>query len=154
MATDLRVLIVENSENDAVLVADCLSQAGYSLDWQRVDSAQAFAAALAGSAPWDLILSDYAMPGFSGLSALEIYKRSGLDVPFLLISGSIGEERAVEAMRSGVHDYIMKDRMQRLIPAVQRELREAANRKNGRSTVDENRRLNSELVELNKALRE
>src|SRR5580693_815108 len=105
-------------------------------------------------APWDLIISDYSMPGFSGLAALKMYQQSGLDIPFILISGSIGEERAVEAMHSGVHDYIMKDRMQRLAPAVDRELREAANRKARRDAVNENQRLNSELLDVNKMLHE
>ena len=154
MATALKVLIVENSENDALLMVDCLSQAGYAPDWQQVETAPQLTAALGSAAPWDVIVSDYSMPGFSGLEALAIYKRSGLDIPFLLVSGSIGEERAVEAMRSGVHDYIMKDRMQRLGPAVDRELREAANRRERRKTMLENQRLNTQLLQLNDELRE
>jgi signal transduction histidine kinase len=154
VANPLKVLIVENSEDDAILIADCLDQAGYQADWQRVESARALTTALEPPVPWDLILSDYSMPGFSGLAALKIYQQSGLDIPFILISGSIGEERAVEAMHSGVHDYIMKDRMRRLAPAVDRELREAANRKAKRSAVDENQRLNAELLEVNAMLRE
>jgi len=154
VASPLKVLIVENSEDDAMLIADCLNEAGYDADWRRVETAQALVAALEPPVPWDLILSDYAMPGFSGLAALKIYQQSGLDIPFILISGSIGEERAVEAMHSGVHDYIMKDRMRRLAPAVDRELREAANREAKRTAVDENQRLNSELLEVNAMLRE
>ena len=145
MATPLRVLIIENSENDALLIADCLSHAGYILDWRQVETSAQMAEALAPPKVWDLILSDYSMPEFSGLRALALYKQSGLDIPFLLISGSIGEERAVEAMRSGAHDYIMKDRMQRLGPAVDRELREAANRRERRQALNENQRLNDEL---------
>lgn len=147
MATPLKVLIVENSENDALLIADCLSQAGYQVDWRQVETAPQLTAALDSGEPWDLVVSDYSMPGFSGLRALEIYKCTGLDIPFILVSGSVGEERAVEAMRSGVHDYIMKDRMQRLGPAVDRELREAANRRERRRAMDENQRLNTELLE-------
>ncbi len=154
MASALRVLIVENSEDDAMLIADYLSHAGHEADFTRVETAQALTSALIPPAPWDLILSDYAMPGFSGLRALEIYKLSGLDIPFILISGSIGEEKAVEAMRAGVHDYIMKDKMQRLAPAVDRELGQAVNRKARRAAVHENLRLNSELLELNEMLRE
>ena len=142
--TPLKVLIVENSENDAILMVDCLAQAGYDPAWTRVETAAAFVSSLAPPAEWDIILCDYSMPGFGGQRALKLYQQSGLDIPFILISGSIGEERAVEAMHSGVHDYIMKDRMQRLAPAVDRELREAANRKARRTAVDENQRLNSE----------
>jgi signal transduction histidine kinase len=152
VTTPLKVLIVENSENDAILIADCLTRAGYRTEWERVETAPGLASALVSAAPWDLILSDYSMPGFSGLAALQIYQQSGLDIPFILISGSIGEERAVEAMHSGVHDYIMKDRMRRLAPAVDRELREAANRKARRTAVNENQRLNAELLELNEML--
>ena len=154
MAIPLKVLIVENCENDALLIADCLSQAGYDVDWKRVETAQALALALVPPVQWDLILSDYSIPGFGGLAALRFYQQSGLDVPFILISGSIGEERAVEAMHSGVHDYIMKDRMRRLAPAVDRELREYANRKAKRAAVDEIHRLNAELLAVNKELRE
>lgn len=147
MATPLRVLIVENSENDVLLIADCLSESGYQVDWQMVETAPQLTATLASGQPWDVVLSDYTMPGFSGLDALAIFKRSGLDIPFLLVSGSIGEERAVEAMRSGVDDYIMKDRMQRLGPAVERELRESANGRERRRAMDENGRLAEELRE-------
>ncbi len=154
VAIPLKVLIVENSENDAILIIDNLHQAGYETNWHRVETASALASALVAPAPWDLILSDYSMPGFSGLAALKIYQASGLDVPFILISGSIGEERAVEAMHSGVHDYIMKDQMQRLAPAIDRELREASNRKARHTAVNENQRLNSELIQLNETLRE
>lgn len=153
MATPLKVLIIENAEDDALLMVDHLSQAGYQVQWLRVETSAALQSALAPPVPWHLILSDYSMPGFSGLAAAEIYKRSGLDIPFILISGSIGEERAVEAMRCGVHDYIMKDRMKRLPPAVDRELREAANRQQRRFAVEENRKLTAELAAANEALR-
>ena len=154
MPTPLKVLIVENSENDALLIADCLGDAGYAVNWDRVETARELSHALAGTDTWDLILSDYTMPGFGGLEALKIYQASGLDIPFILVSGSIGEERAIEAMHAGVHDYIMKDHTQRLGPAIDRELREAANRRDRRVTADENLRLNSVLLELNEALRD
>ncbi len=153
MATPLKVLIIENAEDDAFLMVDHLSQAGYQVQWKRVETPAALRAALTPPAPWHLILSDYSMPGFSGLAAAEIYKRSGLDIPFILISGSIGEERAVDAMRAGVHDYIMKDRMKRLPPAVDRELREAANRQQRRLAVAENHKLTADLATANEALR-
>jgi signal transduction histidine kinase len=154
MPTPLNVLIVEDCDDDAVLIVDCLAQSGYHLYWERAQSAEQLAAALALPHEWDLILSDYAMPGFGGVAALEICKGTGRDIPFILISGSIGEEKAVEAMRSGAHDYIMKDRMQRLGPAVDRELREAALRKERSTAVHENVRLGSELVAANAALKE
>src|ERR1700722_19289952 len=154
MPIPLRVLIVENCDDDAVLMVDCLAKSGYDLCWERAQSAEELAAALAPPHEWDLILSDYAMPGFGGMAALEICQSTGRDIPFILISGSVGEERAVEAMRCGAHDYIMKDRMQRLGPAVERELREAALRKERRTAVDENVRLGSELVVANAALTE
>src|SRR5262249_40133191 len=113
---ELKVLIAENVEDDALLMLRYLGQAGYDPAWKRVQTAPDFTAALAGE-PWELILCDYNMPGFSGLDALELYHGSGLDIPFFIVSGSIGEEKTVEAMRSGAHDYIMKNRMQRLGPA-------------------------------------
>jgi signal transduction histidine kinase len=153
MATPLKVLIVEDSEDDALLITDCLRQAGYDPDWRGIETADQLGAALASPEPWELILSDYSMPGFSGLEALRLYRNSGRDIPFILVSGSVGEERAVEAMRAGVQDYIMKDHLQRLGPAVDRELREAASRKERSMTFHENRRLNTELYELHQSMR-
>src|SRR5439155_27384114 len=75
--------------------------------------------------PWDVVISDYAMPGFSGLDALRMVHERGLDVPFILVSGQIGEDMAVAAMKAGAHDYLMKDKRARLVPGVERELREA-----------------------------
>src|SRR5437667_310824 len=131
MAQPIHVLIIENSEDDAILVAEQLRRSGYDPNWKMVDNAADLTEALATDS-WDLFLCDYSMPGFSGMKALEIYKTFGLDIPFFLVSGLIGEERAVEAMRAGAHDCIMKDRLSRLGPAVERELREAANRRERR----------------------
>ncbi|MBN1148523.1 MAG: PAS domain S-box protein [Anaerolineales bacterium] len=119
----LRVLIVEDSEDDAYLLLRLLRKSGYEPTHRRVDTAEAMQAALEEQ-EWDIILSDYNMPGFDGLSALRLYKQSGLDIPFILVSGMIGEEAAVEAMRTGAHDYLMKDNLTRLAPAIQRELQE------------------------------
>ena len=82
-----------------------------------------------GRATWDIIISDYNMPHFSGLAATELYQEKGLDIPFIIVSGTIGEEAAVAAMVSGAHDYVMKNNLPRLVPAIQRELREAESRK-------------------------
>jgi len=90
--------------------------------------------------PWDLVISDYTMPGFSGLAALELFKQTGIDIPFLMISGSIGEETAVGAMKAGAHDYLMKDNLRRLLPSVEREFREAALRRERRRVEEENQR--------------
>jgi signal transduction histidine kinase len=122
----LRVLLVEDSEDDAALVIRELRRGGFAPDWKRVDDAAALAAAL--DEPWDLILCDFAIPGFGGMQAFEVVRARGLDIPFILVSGTVGEEAAVEAMRAGIHDFVLKDRLPRLIPAINRELGEAVHR--------------------------
>jgi HD-GYP domain-containing protein (c-di-GMP phosphodiesterase class II) len=136
MGTPVRVLIIEDSEDDSLLVVRRMRQGDYDPDWLRVETAEAMTAAL-HEETWDLVLCDYKLPKFDGLTALEIFKDSGLDIPFILVSGDIGEEIAVEAMRAGAHDYIMKGNLARLIPAVERELREAASRKEKRNADQE-----------------
>jgi len=128
VSTPLKLLLVEDSEDDAFFLQRHLAQAGFSLDLQRVDSAGEFAKVLL-EGPWDLIISDYQMPGFSGFQALEILRKSELDIPFILVSGAIGEQLAVEAMRNGARDFLLKDNLARLVPAIQRELVEFAERK-------------------------
>jgi DNA-binding NtrC family response regulator len=120
----LRVLLVEDSEADALLLLRALQRAGFDPEHLRVDSAREMDQALQDK-EWDLILADHAMPQFSAPEALEILKQRGLDLPFIIVSGHIEEETAVRAMMAGAHDYIMKDRLARLAPAVERELREA-----------------------------
>jgi len=124
MGTPLRVLIVEDSEEDTLLIVRELKRGGFDPIHERVETAESMKAALSTKA-WDLILADYSMPHFSGLEALKLFKASGLDLPFIIVSGSIGEDVAVEAMKSGAHDYLMKSNLTRLIPAIQQELREA-----------------------------
>ncbi|MCM2278636.1 MAG: hybrid sensor histidine kinase/response regulator [Oligoflexia bacterium] len=131
MEQALRVLLVEDSEDDALLVARQIRKGGYELITWRVDSASGVRAAI-GDQEWDVVVADYSMPGFNGLEALEILKESGLDVPFILISGTIGEETAVQAMKAGASDYLMKDNLMRLVPAIERELREAFMRRSKR----------------------
>ncbi len=128
MADSLRVLLVEDSEDDAALVVRALSKGGFAPSCERVDTAAAMEACLAKQ-EWDLILSDYSMPQFNGMAALELMRAKGLDLPFILISGAVGEETAVEIMRAGACDYVMKDKLSRLAPAVIRGLREAGNKK-------------------------
>ena len=120
----LRLLLVEDSENDALLVVEHLRQGGYDPDYTRVDNAISLAEAL-DSHDWDLVIADYTMPGFSGTAALTIVRDRGFEMPFIFVSGTIGEEIAVEAMKNGADDYIIKNNLSRLIPAINRELRDA-----------------------------
>ncbi len=140
----LRVLLVEDSEPDAILLARALERGGFDTKSQRVDTPSELDLALRTS-PWDLILCDHAMPGFSAPEALELVKRRGLDVPFIIVSGYIEEQTAVAAMKAGAHDYVMKDRLARLVPAVQRELRDAEVRRARRESEAELRRAHEEL---------
>ena len=135
MGNPLRVLIVEDSEDDALLLLRELKQGGYEPLHERVESAAAVRAALQAR-EWDIILCDYHLQGFNGLEALDIMKESEIDIPFIIVSGMMGEEMAVEAMKSGAHDYIMKNARQRLVPAIDRELREAAMRHERRRTEE------------------
>ncbi len=124
MSRPLRVLIVEDSENDTLLMLRELRRGGYDPVFERVDTAGAMKAAFEQQ-EWDVVLADYSMPHFSGLAALELYNEKGLDLPFIIVSGVIGEETAVAAMKGGAHDYLMKDKLARLVPAIERELRDA-----------------------------
>src|SRR4051812_15842950 len=131
MSAGLKVLVVEDSEHDAELLLHELGKAGYKPSARRVDNAVDMEAALV-QGNWDLIISDYVLPQFSGLEALKIIQRKGLDIPFIIVSGKIGEEVAVEALKAGANDYLLKDRLTRLGPAIERELREAAARRQRR----------------------
>jgi len=126
--TNLRVLIVDDSADDAALILRELRKSGYEPVSERVETASAMRAALKDK-PWDIILSDYVMPGFGGMDALLIAKESGLDLPIVLMSGKVGEDTAVLAMKAGATDFVMKDRMGRLGSVMQRELNDAATRR-------------------------
>ncbi|MCC7357843.1 MAG: GAF domain-containing protein [Anaerolineales bacterium] len=136
-APRLRVLVIEDQPDDAELVVRELRRAGYTLDWQRVDTPEAFEAAL--DPALDIILSDFALPRFNGMEALRRLQARGLDIPFILISGTIGEDLAVETMRLGATDYLIKDRLSRLASAVQAAI--------------EGRRLRRQAAEAEQALR-
>src|SRR2546425_1599911 len=123
----IRVLIIEDSEFDARILVSTLRQAGYDPTFQRVDTASAMKEAL-GTRTWEVVLSDYNMPEFSAPAALKILQDSGLDLPFIIISGGIGEDVAAAARKAGAHDYLMKGTVAGWAPAVERELREAATR--------------------------
>lgn len=131
----LRLLIVEDSEDDTLLLMRELRKGGFEPDYQRVDTAAAMMEALAGQS-WDLIISDNAMPQFDAMSALEIAKESDPDLPFIIVSGRIGEAVAVAAMRAGASDYIMKANLNRLCPAIERELQDAEVRRERRSAEE------------------
>ena len=122
MSKSLRVLLLEDSALDAEVVIRELRRAGFVPEWTRVETKVDFLAAL-DTTP-DLILSDYALPHFDGLRAVKLLRERGLDIPFILISGTLGEEAAAEAMKQGASDYLLKDRLTRLGPAVERALEE------------------------------
>jgi PAS domain S-box-containing protein len=128
MDTPLRVLVVEDSEEDCLLLKNELTRGGYAVTYRRVETADGMIAAFAEE-NWDLVISDHRMPQFSSLAALKLCKERAPNLPFIVVSGSIGEELAVSAMKAGAHDYIMKDNFARLVPAVERELREAESRR-------------------------
>ncbi|GGB91369.1 hypothetical protein GCM10011352_16770 [Marinobacterium zhoushanense] len=121
----LRALIIEDEPDDAALLLRELRKCGYDVDAVKVDTAEALERALLGSQNWQIVFSDYTMPSFNGMAALDLVRRYDKDVPFIFVSGTIGEELAVSAVRSGAQDYILKDNLKRLSAAVPRELREA-----------------------------
>ena len=136
MAKHLRVLIVEDSEDDALLVIRELKRGGYETTFKRVETVEGMTAALEKQV-WDIIIADYRLPHFSAPEALGLFHQSDLDLPFIVISGTIGEETAVATMRAGAHDYLMKDNLARLVPAIERELREAGVRKERKRAEEE-----------------
>lgn len=127
MSELINLLMVEDSEHDAILLAYELRKADFELNLQRVQTAQEMQAALAAK-NWDAVISDYNLPAFSAPKALEILRRSGKDLPFIVVSGTIGEQTAVEIMRSGAHDYLMKENLNRLAEVLRREIRDARGR--------------------------
>jgi len=118
----LRVMLVGDSEDDAQLLMHELKRGGYDPTYERVETLEAMAQALERQAS-EIVLADYPMPAFSGLAALELFKERGLDLPFIIVSGSMGEEAATELVKAGAHDFIMKGNLKRLNVAVERELK-------------------------------
>lgn len=127
----LRVLFVEDREDDALLVMRELRRGGYDLDWRRVETPEALTEAIQGRA-WDLVISDWSMPRFNGLEAFRVVQALSVDLPFLIVSGTIGEDIAIEALKAGVHDFMTKGVLTRLLPAIERELRDAEVRREAR----------------------
>ena len=138
MPRPLNVLIIDDSAPDALLILRELQRGRYSPTWERVSCAEEMGSALEQRA-WDLVLSDYVLARFSAPEAFRLLQERGLDLPFIVVAGSVGEEAAVEALRAGIHDYVVKDNLSRLVVTVERELREASAR-------SERRRLQEQLL--------
>ena len=133
MRKQLRALIVEDSERDTELLVLELRRGGYEVSFARVQTAESMQASL--QEDWDVVLSDYTMPRFSALAALEVLRQTGRDIPFIIVSGTIGEEAAVEGLKAGAHDFVAKDRLARLSHAIEREVREAHIRRERRDAT-------------------
>ncbi len=151
MGTPLRVLMVEDSNSDAELLLLELQAGGYEPVFQRVDTPEGMRAALEKQS-WDIIISDYVMPRFDGLAALKLAQDKGCDLPFIIVSGKIGEDVAVVAMKAGAHDYIVKGNWARLAPAVRRELREAEVRQERREAGEALCKAHQDLQKANAEL--
>src|SRR5689334_15696334 len=120
MPRPLRLLLIEDSDFDAELLLAMLSRGGYEVTQTRVETAGQLRKAL-DDQTWDIVIADYNLPQFDALTALDIVKASGKDMPFIIVSGGIGESTAVAAMKAGAHDYLMKGNLARLVPVVERE---------------------------------
>src|SRR5271169_3383036 len=140
MAVPLRVLMVEDSEDDAALLARVLRRGGYDVTLERVDSPAAMGAAIERE-KWDLVICDFSMPHFSGMDALKLLRAKDSEIPFIFVSGTIGEETAVAALKLGAQDYVMKGNLKRLLPSIERELHEVERQK-------ERHRLEQEVQQL------
>ena len=151
MGALLRVLIVEDLDADAQLMLRELRHHGYDIDYQRVETRPAMQQALARQA-WDIILSDYSLPHFHAMQALATLKESGLDIPFLVISGTIDEDTAVTALKAGAHDFLVKGRLARLVPAIEREMKDAEIRRSHRQAEAERINLIASLEIVNAEL--
>ncbi|MFA8342462.1 MAG: PAS domain S-box protein [Rhodothermaceae bacterium] len=150
MPNELKILFIEDNTDDVLLISRKLKKEGFSFTHIVVNSIEELRSAFENHR-LDLIISDYSLPEFNGLDALRIYKEFNLDIPFILVSGTIGEELAVKAMKEGIHDYLMKDRLERLAPAVEREIREYRIREKNRNAevaLRESERRYRELVEM------
>ena len=147
MKKPLRLLILEDSENDALLLVREVERGGYDPQWERMDTAAQLADALTHK-EWDIILCDYSMPQFDALKALEIVREKGLDIPLIIVSGTIGEDVAVNAMKAGAHDYLMKGNLKRLLSVIERELRDAKIRQKRRLMVEKHQESEKRFKDL------
>ncbi|QPF75620.1 response regulator [Roseateles sp. DAIF2] len=149
MSRIIHVLAIEDSEDDVKLAMRLLRRSGFAPQYRRVQSLPTLQAALADES-WDAVISDFSMPGFTGLDALRAFRRTGLDVPFIFVSGTMGEETAVAAMKAGASDYVMKQNMNRLAPVLERELMQAATRAAHRHAEAELRKYEAQLRQAQK----
>jgi PAS domain S-box-containing protein len=145
--THLRILFIEDVEDHVLLIVRELQKGGLEIDFHRVETLQELEAALEAGG-WDAIISDFNLPGFDGIDVLKMVQQKRLDLPFLLVSGAIGEEKAAEVMKAGAHDYIRKGNYARLVPTLERELRDAKLRHERRQTAEELTRHREQLEEL------
>ena len=143
MSKSIRILVLEDSQDDTELMMNEVRRGGYEPLYERLETAEDMRAALTQQ-EWDIVISDYSMPHFNGLDALSLLQETSQDLPFVIVSGVIGEEQAVAAMRAGAQDYLMKDRLARLVPVIERELREAQVRREQRQAEAELKRLQRE----------
>jgi signal transduction histidine kinase len=144
----LRVLVVEDSDNDTHLMLNELRRGGYDVEHERVDTRAAMRDALS-LRTWDIILCDYTLPQFSAMSALTTLQESGPDIPFIVISGTVGEETAVAILKAGAHDFILKGRMARLVPAIERAIQDAHTRRLHLAAEEERKKLIEKLESIN-----
>jgi CheY-like chemotaxis protein len=135
MLAKLHILVLEDNMLDAELAIQALDQAGYTCRWECVDTREAFLARLDGHI-YDLVISDYNLPMFDGLSAVQLLRQRDPDLPFILVSGTLGEETAIETLKSGATDYVLKHNLSRLAPAVRRALKEAKEQRERREFVE------------------
>jgi sigma-B regulation protein RsbU (phosphoserine phosphatase) len=147
MRKPLRVLIIDDSERDAILLARSLRKEGLELFSTRVDTAKAMQNAMT-TGEWDVAIADCRMPGFTVEEALAIWQREGKDQPLIVVSGAIGEEEAVALLKAGAHDFIKKDNLARLVPAIERELRDSADRQARREAEEALRRSEIRRLQL------
>lgn len=136
MKDQIKLLIVEDNDDDALLEISELDSEGVDVVYKRVETIEDFVIALNNST-WDLIISDYNLVGFNGIQVLEAFKKTGIEIPFIIVSGTIGEEKAVAAMKAGANDYVMKDHLSKLPPVVKRELLDASNRRERKMAEEE-----------------
>src|SRR5215813_5152694 len=151
MSVPFRLLIIEDSQDDVELLLREVRRAGFAPESLQVDTADSLKAALDGEA-WDIILADFSLPHFSGTEALTIVRQRGLDTPFIFVSGSIGEDTAVRAMKAGAQDYLIKGNLRRLGPAIERELRDSELRRDRAHEVSERKRAEERLRKLSRAV--
>ncbi|MDD5190343.1 MAG: ATP-binding protein [Dehalococcoidales bacterium] len=149
MVKPLKVLIIDDSENDTILLMRELQRAGFTPEYKRVDTASSLTHAL-DEQPWEIIISDFVMPQFTGLDALKLIRERGIDIPFILTSGKISDETAVMAMKAGAADYIVKDNLTRLGPAIERELQEVTVRREHEKAAKALQQREDELLVLKK----